>query len=107
MLARRDWSALAELDAETPPEDAWNAQRWATAMEPYWAEHASVGTGPDARGPDLFLLDEGPAAWRVIQRLDDPSGYRDWALTALVDLAASDEAGVAVLTTESVGEIGR
>jgi len=107
MLARRDWAGLASLDADAPGEDPWDAQRWASAMEPYWAEHDSVGTGPDARGPDLFLVEENPSTWRVTQRLDDPSGFRDWALTALVDLAASDEAGEAVLRMESLGEIGR
>jgi hypothetical protein len=107
MLARRDWAGLAALDADTRGEHSWDSQQWATTMEPYWAEHDSVGTGPDARGPDLFLVEENPSTWRVTQRLDDPSGFRDWALTALVDLAASDEAGVAVLRVESLGEIGR
>jgi superfamily II RNA helicase len=107
MLARRDWAGLADLDVDTPAEDTWDASTWAAAMEPYWAEHAALGTGPDARGPDLFIVDEGPVTWRVTQRLDDPAGYRDWALTALVDLAASDEAGAAILRVESLGEIGR
>jgi hypothetical protein len=31
--------------------------------------------------------------WRVRQIIDDPAGHHDWAITAEVDLAASDAAG--------------
>jgi superfamily II RNA helicase len=103
LLAAGDVDALAEMDAE----HGWTAERYAQAWEDYLDEHGSVGTGPDARGPDLFLVDEGPTQWRVVQRLDDPAGHRDWALVATVDLRASDEAGVAVVQVEALGEIGR
>ncbi len=103
LLARRDWDVLGQLDGE----HGWNGQRYAEAMEPYWAEHSEVGTGPDARGPDLFLVDELTGRWRVLQRLDDPAGHRDWALRCTVDLAASNEAGEPVVIIESLSEIGR
>lgn len=103
LLARRDWAALGDIDSD----DGWSAHRYATAMEAFWAEHGEVGTGPDARGPDLFLVEEQPGAWRVVQRLDDPDQHRDWALTCVVDLAASDEAGEPVVRVTSLGEIGR
>ena len=38
-----------------------------------------------------------PGVWRVRQILHDPEGYHDWAFLASVDLAASDEAGNAVV----------
>ena len=103
LMARRDWAGLADLEGET----GWSAAQWQAAALAYLDEHGEVGTGPDARGPDLFLLEDGPTAWLVTQRLDDPSGHRDWALRARVDLAASDEAGAAVLEVTDLGEIGR
>lgn len=102
LLARRDWAALDELDAAA----GWTAARYQEAMQPFFAEHAEIGTGPDARGPDLFLVHETPPSWQVTQRLDDPAGHRDWAMVARVDLAASDETGAAVITVLDVGEIG-
>ena len=40
-----------------------------------------------------------------MQILDDPAGDRDWAITAEVDLDASDEAGVAVVRVLDVGRL--
>ena len=74
-------------------------------MASYWQIYDSIGVGPDARGPDLFVVEEGARTWRVVQRLDDPQGHRDWALVAEVDLAASDEAGSAVLHVRSLGDL--
>ena len=52
----------------------------------------------DARSPDLFELeDDGEEHWRVTQRLKDPAGDLDWVVEGEVDLAASTEAGTAVL----------
>jgi superfamily II RNA helicase len=103
LLARRDLAALDELDGG----HGWTAERYEAALDAYLTEHGEIGTGPDARGPDLFLVEQGATSWRVTQRLDDPSGHRDWALTAVVDLPASDEAGVAVVRVQGLGEIGR
>ena len=66
-------------------------------------DHDGLGTGPAARGPDLFTVTAGPWAWDVRQALDDPAGDRDWALSARVDLAASDEEGRPVLALLAVG----
>jgi hypothetical protein len=73
-------------------------------MAPYWARHAAVGTGPEARGPALFQVAEGEGTWVVRQVLDDPEGDHDWALTASVDLAASDEAGQPVVEVLAVSD---
>ena len=102
MLARRDWAALDEADSE----QGWTAERYDDAMRAYWDEYGELGTGPDARGPELFLVDEQPGQWRVTQRLDDPAGHRDWALVARIDLRASDDAGAAVLAVLGLGPIG-
>ena len=40
------------------------------------------------------------------QIFDDPAGDHDWGFSAVVDLAASDEAGEAVLTVTDIGQLG-
>ena len=47
----------------------------------------------------LFVVTERGRTWDVRQVIDDPAGHHDWAITATVDLDASDEAGELVLTT--------
>ena len=59
-----------------------------------------VDTGADARGPDYFLF-EGTRVTQILKHGDD-----DWAITATVDLEASDEQGEAVLTDVRVVELG-
>jgi superfamily II RNA helicase len=102
LAARHDWEALGELDAEA----GWDAEAWQDALSPYFAEHDEIGAGPDARGPQLFILEEGEQNWSVRQVLDDPAGDHDWQITAEIDLAASDETGAAAVTITSVGQIG-
>ena len=93
------WSALGELDSGA----GWTADAWREALEPYVAEHGAIPTGPNARGPHLFVVDTEPGVWKVRQILDDPAGDHDWAVTAEVDLAASDAEGDAVIRIVGVG----
>ncbi|MGZ8768269.1 DUF3516 domain-containing protein, partial [Aeromicrobium sp.] len=93
------WSALGDLDGE----EGWNALAWSEAMAAYDEEYEELGTGPGARGPALFMVEEGPAKWTVRQTFDDPDGDRDWGISAEVDLVASDEAGEAVVRVTEVG----
>jgi superfamily II RNA helicase len=99
LAALRRYDELAELDAEA----GWDADRWAEAMAGYFAEYPDLGTGPDARGPHLLVIEEGSSRWEVRQIFDDPEGDHDWGLSAEVDLAASDEAGEAVVRLVDVG----
>jgi superfamily II RNA helicase len=101
LAALRRYEELGELDAES----GWDADRWADAVEPYFDEHDEIGTGPDARGPALLIIDEQPGQWAVRQIFDDPAGDHDWGLSAVVDLAASDEAGAAVLRITDAGQL--
>ena len=103
LAARRRYDELGALDEE----DGWDAEAWDDALEPYFAEHDKIGTGPDARGPALLIIEELTGHWAVRQIFDDPAGDHDWGLSARVDLAASDEAGEAVLTVTDVGQLGR
>ena len=102
LAALRRWDLLGELDRQA----GCDAERWRAALEPYFAEHADIGTGPDARGPRFFSVVEEPQRWLVRQVLDDPAGDRDWAISAEVDLAASDEEGAAVVWVTAVEPLG-
>jgi superfamily II RNA helicase len=101
LAALRNWFELGELDEGT----GWDAVAWEKALEPYYAEHRDIGTGPDARGPGLLILEEGPREWTARQIFDDPAGDRDWGFSATIDLAASDEAGAAAVAVTSVGQL--
>ncbi len=105
LAARRQWIALGELDAD----DGFDAEAWAAALGPYFEEFGEIGTGPDARGPGLLVLDQAPAdrpgKWTARQIFDDPAGAHDWGFSAEIDLAASDEAGVAVVHVTAVDQL--
>ncbi|HEV7978972.1 DEAD/DEAH box helicase [Amycolatopsis sp.] len=98
LAARRAYYDLGELDASS----GWDADAWQEAMNGYFEEHDVLGTGPDARGPQLLLIEREPAVWKVRQIFDDPEGDHDWGISAEVDLAASDEAGFAVVRVTGV-----
>ena len=75
-------------------------------MAPYWAEHASLSSTPEARRPQHTRVEElGPGRYRVQQRLIDPEGDEDWALDCLVDLNDTSSAGeaAAILDLQRIG----
>jgi hypothetical protein len=76
-------------------------------MDAYWDEHEDLGTGPDARGPKMLIIDDESVqgAWLVRQIFDDPAGDHDWGISAEVDLASSDEEGRAVLRVTGVNRL--
>ena len=84
---------------------AGTPRRWEDALEAYFDEHDEIGTGSDARGPALLMIDQQPGQWAVRQIFDDPAGDHDWGISAVVDLDASDEAGSAVLRITDVGQL--
>ncbi|MET0132656.1 MAG: DUF3516 domain-containing protein [Kibdelosporangium sp.] len=99
LASRRNYYELGQLDAE----NGWDSATWQEALEPYFEEHDELPSGPAARGPHLLLIDQQEHSWVVRQIIDDPAGDHDWAITAEVDLGASDEAGTAVLHITGVG----
>jgi superfamily II RNA helicase len=99
LAALEDWDALGELDSAA----GFGAEAWANAMDDYFDEHGSLGTGGDARGPAMIMVTEGPQQWTVRQIFDDPAGDHDWGISATVDLAESAEQGLAVVRVTSVG----
>ncbi|MEW5809504.1 MAG: DUF3516 domain-containing protein [Actinomycetota bacterium] len=101
LFARERWEELGALDSGS----GWPAQRWREVGDEYFGEHDDVGTGPDARGPALLIIDRGTDVWRVRQILDDPAGDHDWGIDVEVDLPMSDEEGVAVVRVLSIGRL--
>src|SRR5216683_3157267 len=102
LAALRRWDELGELDQEA----GWDADAWADALEPYFTEHEDIGTGSDARGPAMLIIDDTDSGvWRVRQIFDAPAGDHDWGFSAEVDLAGSDEAGEAVIWITTVGQL--
>src|ERR1022692_116641 len=101
LAALRRYAELGELDAET----GWDADAWAAALGEYYAAHSDIGTGPDARGPAMLIIETGRDSWQVRQIFDDPAGDHDWGFSAEVDLAASDEEGFAVIRVTDVGSL--
>jgi hypothetical protein len=124
MVARDNLDGLMALeraaaDRTDPPRDVvMTRSLWDAALEEYYAEHDSVGTDGDARGPELLQIspeigepvgvEEGVTArlWRVRQTLHDPEGDHDWVIEAVADLDASDEAGELVLAAVAMRRLG-
>jgi superfamily II RNA helicase len=98
-LAARD--RYAELAALEPDRTGMSAADWEAALGEYFDEHESLDDGPDARSPELLMIDRSPPTWTVRQIINDPEGHHDWAIVATVDLDASDAAGEPVIHTRS------
>ena len=87
---------LVELDPDVD---------WPGALDSYFDEHDTIGTGGAARSSALVDIDEAAASegvWRVEQTIDDPAGDHDWRIRAEVDLAASEEEGTAIVRVTEV-----
>jgi hypothetical protein len=93
LAALQRWEALDELG---------DGLDWQTDLAPYLAEYGRIGTGPDARGPQLFQIEQRPGFWHVRQVLDDPNGDHGWSVDGVVDLAESDAAGEVVFDEMTV-----
>jgi superfamily II RNA helicase len=102
LAALGHYDELGDLDADS----GWDADAWGDALDAYFEVHDEIGTGPQARGPGLLIIDQRPGDWAVRQIFDDPAGDHDWGISAVVDLDASDEAGSAVLRITDVGQLG-
>jgi hypothetical protein len=107
LAALEHYDELGALDAA----HGFNENAWAEAMDGYFAEHDELLTGPDARSSALLILDEGTGGagthgvWTARQIFDDPAGDHDWGISAEIDLAASDEAGEAVVRVTAVNRL--
>jgi superfamily II DNA/RNA helicase len=111
LAARDDVGGLVRLErsaadrTDPPLEVEMTRSAWDAALEEYYAEHDSISTAADARGPDLLRIEVDGRRWKVRQTVDDPAGHRDWVIDARVDLDASDEAGELVLLTTAMHQL--
>jgi hypothetical protein len=101
LAAFGQYEELGALDSDS----GWDAAAWEEVLESYFETHEEIGTGPEARGPALLIIETGPDEWKVRQIFADPAGDHDWGISAVVDLDASDEAGTAVLEITDVGQL--
>jgi hypothetical protein len=108
LAARDDVDGLAALErsaselVEPTGEVLMTRARWDEALESYYAEHDSIATDADARGPDLIQVSREGRSWQVRQTIHDPAGDHDWVIEATVDLDATDEVGEPVVTTTTM-----
>lgn len=100
LAARGDWRTLGEIDGEA----GFDADTWYDALVPYFADHETIGIDAAARAKDLIDVIPGPDSWTARQIIDDPDGHHDWAITAEVDVAESDEVGEPAIRIVSVSD---
>ena len=101
LAALEKYEELGELDSAA----GYDADGWADALDGYWDLHNEIGTHADARGSAMLMIEEGRTQWTVRQIFADPAGDHDWGISATVDLAESNEQGIAVVTVTSVGAL--
>jgi hypothetical protein len=108
LAALEKWEELGELDGAS----GFDADGWADALDPYFDEYDTdatsgplIGTDADARGSAMLMITEGTTQWLARQILADPAGDHDWGISATIDLAESNEQGVAVVRVVAVGPV--
>jgi hypothetical protein len=116
LASRDDAEGLAQLEAaaaaltDPPGKVTMTTAAWEAALGAYWDEYDAIETGPDARSPQLLMIDESPPetaaparSWKLRQIIDDPDAHHDFAIVATLDLDGSDAAGEPVIRTTSFG----
>jgi superfamily II DNA/RNA helicase len=102
-LAQKDWEEAAERVA-ADGADAWNAERFARELEPFFAEHAALLDGPEARRHQLTRIDpDGDRQWTLVQTLLDAERDDDWGLKARIDLRGATAVDQPLLRVEWIG----
>jgi len=84
-LAKRDFD---EAKAALRDSDDWSAEKLATELSPYLAEHERIIVTPQARSPRMTTVSklEG-RIWEAQQTLVDPQGDEDFAIHVRIDLS--------------------
>lgn len=85
-LSTEDWDEAALL-VRQHTDDPWPAERFATALQPYFDTYGHIVVDARARQAEHTQLDElQTGLWRVRQTLVDPEDDRMWFIDAEVDL---------------------
>jgi superfamily II RNA helicase len=101
-VAGKRWDAAAA--ALFQPGGAWPPARLEQELAPYFAEHPSIDTRPNARLPHNTILEKtGPRTYAAQQRIVDPEGEVDWAIHCAIDLAQPRPEGAPLLELVRIG----
>jgi superfamily II RNA helicase len=102
-LAHGDYEDAA-LFLHPDPEDAWDAQRLATALAPFLAEYGRIELTPEARRAHwTHLAPKGERRWDVAQVLLDPQGDHLWALHGEIDLRTERDPEAPLVRLRRIG----
>jgi hypothetical protein len=101
-LAFKQYDRAAEALSAVSEANEWDYTRFKEALGPYWAEYDAIQIGPDARSSAQVKIEPHESEWTLTQTLLDPEDHRGWHLRFQIDLSASREAGVPVLTLQSI-----
>ncbi len=107
-LARKEWEEAAErihAASQVPGSgDRWDAERFETAMAPFFEEYGELLTGPETRLHQWTnLRPNGPRRWEVTQTLLDPKGDNTWAVFAEVNLRDESAPDGPILRVTRIG----
>ncbi|MFI5181147.1 MAG: DEAD/DEAH box helicase [Thermoanaerobaculia bacterium] len=111
-LAARDWEEAAERVYQRPDTDEatkaagirWDAERFESAMAPFFEEYSDLVSGAEARLHHWTnLRPAGPRRWEVTQTLLDPKGDHTWAVFAHIDLRDGAAPDGPILRIERIG----
>jgi superfamily II RNA helicase len=101
-LARRRFDDAADAVEAPEGEHPWSPERLEAALAPYFEQHASIRTDPEARSPNNTLLEKDGSVWEVRQVVVDPDETMDWSIAARVDLSRARAEGRPVLELRSI-----
>jgi superfamily II RNA helicase len=111
-LAKKDWEEATERVYQSPEaaepasadESGWDAERFETAMAPFFDEYGDLVSGSEARLHHLTQLKStGPRQWEVTQTLLDPKGDHTWAIFAGIDLRDANASDGPILRIRRIG----
>lgn len=100
LFAREDAAALGEMDGDA----GWPRHKWDTALDEYFDEYDDIILDADARSPRRITIRVEENTWVARQVISDPDGNGDWAITAVIDLGLSNDAGEPVISSLTVGD---
>jgi hypothetical protein len=101
-VAFKQYDRAAEALSEVSDANEWSPARFREALASYWAEYDAIQIGPDARSSAQLTIEQRDSEWDLTQILLDPDEHRSWHMRFQIDLPASREAGIPVITLQSI-----
>ena len=84
-LSEKDYAEAASL-VQSDPDDAWTEERFDKTLAAFYAEHARIVFGPEARRSEKTQISALPDHhFKVVQILVDDAGDNNWYLEGVVD----------------------